>query len=160
MRIELSFRKQLGLVAVTLVVALGGCKEPPAATPAPPPQAAQAPAPGARAETKEYVVALAARGGDGTVTITAKPPLHINPEYPTAFRPDPGPVTFDGPKVSLAQESKKPCAEKAEDTCESSSSIKYAGASPGARVSGTVLFSVCEAERCLIEKAQVAAAVP
>jgi hypothetical protein len=151
------FVRTLPLVLLA-VAPLVGCKE--GAAPAAPPKAVPTTADRARVETEQYVVALSAGASEGTVTITAKAPLHINPDYPTAFRPDPGAVTFDTPKVPLAQETKKPCAQKAEDTCESSSSIKYASASAGAKVSGTVLFSVCQPEKCLIEKAQVTAAIP
>jgi len=171
-------RRHLALVATLAAsLLLGGCKEKekaeaaaaqpaPASSPVPkaaPSEAAanEAAANGsARVETPEYVVALAAGSTEGTVTITAKPPLHLNADYPTAFKPDPGTVKFDAAKVPLGQETKKPCAAKADDFCESSSALKYAEASSGAKVSGTVLFSVCEPERCLIEKAQVAAAVP
>jgi hypothetical protein len=164
-----SSARQLAVVAsLAASLLLGGCKEkaeaaPAQPTPAPAPKAAvrpAAPSDSARVETSEYVVALAAGASEGTVTITAKPPLHLNADYPTAFKPDPGTVAFDGAKVPLGQETKKPCASKGEDVCESSSSLKYTGATSGAKVSGTVLFSVCEPERCLIEKAQVAAAVP
>lgn len=157
-------------LALLLTFGLGACKQRTEASAAPPqasatkPSGAPAhpPAPSAntaRVETDEYVVALSAGPTEGSITITAKAPLHVNPEYPTAFRPEPGPVTFESAKVPLTQESKRPCADKAEDTCESTSSLRYTGATPGATVSGTVLFSVCEAERCLIEKAKVTAAV-
>lgn len=155
--------RPFSVLPLALAALLGACKEGASTAATTPPKVPPATAPsgnGARVETDQYVVALSAGAAEGTVTITAKAPLHINPDYPTAFRPDPGPVTFDAPKIPLGQESKKPCAHKAEDTCESSSSIKYASASRGAKVSGTVLFSVCEPEKCLIEKAQVAAAIP
>ncbi len=57
-------------------------------------------------------------------------------------------------------EQKKPCAAKAEDTCESTSALAYSNGAPGQRVAGTVQFSVCEPEKCLIEKVKVASAIP
>jgi hypothetical protein len=111
-------------------------------------------------ETDTYAGARAATAAGGTLTLTARPPLHINPDYPAAFKPDPGPVGFGSARVSLGQEQKKPCAAKAEDTCESVSTLTYTGGAAGASVSGTVQFSVCEPEKCLIEKVRVASAIP
>jgi hypothetical protein len=112
-------------------------------------------------ETETYVVALSARAEQGVLTLTARPPLHLNPDYPAAFRPDPGGgVKFDAERVPLVQETKIPCAAKAEDTCEATTTLKYAGGASGTTVSGTVQFSVCEPEKCLIEKVKVASAIP
>jgi hypothetical protein len=113
----------------------------------------------ARVEAPEYVVELNAKVNGGTLVITAKPPLHVNPEYPAAFKPEPGGAKFAGEKIALAPNVKKPCAAKAEDTCETSSPLAYEGAS-GTQVAGIVQFSVCEPEKCLIEKARVVATVP
>jgi hypothetical protein len=112
-----------------------------------------------RVEAPEYVVELTARANGGSLQITAKPPLHVNAEYPIAFKPEPGGAKFAGDKVPLTADVKKPCADKAEDTCVASLPLPYEGGA-GAVVAGTLLFSVCEPEKCLIEKVRLAATVP
>jgi hypothetical protein len=139
------------LVLLALLGAACADKKPPAAAPAP--------AASGKVETPEYVVALSdAQLRGGAITITAKSPLHINPDYPTAFKPDPGEVKFEGERVALAAQTKKPCAQ-GDDTCEVRATLPWTGAA-GQQVSGTVLFSVCEPEKCLIEKVRVATTLP
>ncbi len=141
------------LVVLAALALFAGCDEKKSAAPPP------AGSPTGKVETPEYVVALSdAQASGGAITITARPPLHINPDYPTAFKPDPGAVKFEGERVALAAETKKPC-EKGEDTCEVRARLPWTGAA-GQQVSGTVLFSVCEPEKCLIEKVRVAATLP
>jgi hypothetical protein len=137
--------RRLGPVALLLVVGCADKKSPAVA-----PVAAAA----GKVETPEYVVALS----DAAITITARPPLHINSDYPTAFKPDLGEVKFEGERVALAAETKKPCAT-GEETCEVRAALPWTGAA-GQKVSGTVLFSVCEPEKCLIEKVRVATTLP
>jgi hypothetical protein len=149
------------LTLLTAAVAASACEkkaDAPAIKPAASPAAAAGPAP-SRVETETYAVAFSAAAAGGTITLTARPPLHINADYPAAFKPDPGPVAFAGERVPLGQEQKTPCAAKAEDTCQSTSTVAYTGGAAGAQVSGTVLFSVCEPEKCLIEKVRVASAI-
>lgn len=153
-------RAQRNRLALAAVLVMSGCQE---KTAAPVAAAAAAVAPtsaaaGARQETNEYVVSISAKANGGVVSIAAKPPLHINPEYPTAFRPEGGSVKFEGDKVALVADVKKPCAAKAEDTCETSAPLKYEGA-VGSEVAGTLQFSVCEPDKCLIEKVKLAVKV-
>ena len=149
------------LLPVLVVLVACACEQ----KPAPAPSAGKpAAAPGAgatpsRVETDTYAVAFSATATAGTLTLTARPPLHLNPDYPAAFRPDPGGVAFAADRVPLAQEQKTPCAARAEDTCESTSTLAFTGGASGQRVSGTVQFSVCEPEKCLIEKVKVASAI-
>jgi hypothetical protein len=153
-------RNQLLSLAVVALVA-AGCQEKAAAAAAVPPKApapVAAASPASRHETEAYVVSVSAKANGAVVSIAAKAPLHINPEYPTAFRPEGGTVKFDGDKVALVAEVKKACAAKADDTCETSSPLKYAG-EVGSEVSGTLQFSVCEPEKCLIEKVKLVAKV-
>lgn len=112
-----------------------------------------------KVETAEYTVALVdAKASGGAVVITAKAPLHVNPDYPTAFKPDPGEPKFEGERVTLTADVKKPC-EKADETCEVHAPLAWTAAA-GQQVSGTVLFSVCQPEKCLIEKVRVGAKLP
>jgi hypothetical protein len=113
----------------------------------------------AKVETAEYVVSLVdAKATGGAVIITAKPPLHVNPDYPTAFKPDPGGAKFEGERVALTADTRKPC-EKADETCELHAPLAWS-ASAGQLVSGTLLFSVCEPQKCLIEKVRLGATLP
>lgn len=137
------------LVAVLLLAACTEKAAPAAAAPGVP----------AKVETAEYVVSLVdAKATGGAVVITARPPLHVNPDYPTAFKPDPGGAKFEGERVALTPDAKKPC-EKADETCEVHAALPWT-ASAGQLVAGTVLFSVCQPEKCLIEKVRVGVTLP
>ena len=87
------------------------------------------------------------------VQLIARAGHHINLEYPVAFRPDDrSTVTFGGPRVPLAAGASTPSPGRAAETCQQTLALPF---TPGAglrRVSGTVLFSVCTADRCLIER--------
>lgn len=135
---------------------LAGCTKEASPSSTPTSKPAAAAAEGApRVETAEYAVALTARANGGRITITAKPPLHVNPDYPASFKPEPGGPKFGADKLMLTQEDKKPCAAKAEDTCEATAPLTWEGTA-GVRVAGTLQFSVCEPDKCLIEKVQLA----
>jgi hypothetical protein len=138
---------------------------------APPPRAA-APAETAApvlatAEGPEWSLTLeapaACRAGEKTlarVAFQAKGGWHVNPDYPTGFEPAAdGTVRVDGARVAISPEW-KPCGTKAEDKCSGSGSFPFTAPSPGpSRLSGTVAFSVCNPEKCLIEKARVTVAI-
>jgi hypothetical protein len=88
-----------------------------------------------------------------TVQLIARAGHHINLEYPAAFRPDDrSTVTFDGARVPLAVGASSPCPGRAGETCEQTLALPFTPAKGRSRLSGTVLFSVCTAERCLIER--------
>lgn len=145
-----------------LLLALAACtKDQTLASPPPPKTIEVLAAPKGdtpRIDTKEYTVSLNARANGGEIIITAKPPLHLNSEYPAAFRPEAGGAKFSSEKISLTPDLRKPCAATPEDTCEASAPLVWEGGS-GSQVAGTVQFSVCEPDKCLIEKARLAATV-
>ncbi len=98
------------------------------------------PAPGAKAA----VVHLAARAG-----------FHVNLEYPITFRPAPG-AAGGAAKLALSPATKAPCKESPKDACAITLELPLpAGDAP---VEGTLAFSVCTAERCLIEKVALSSA--
>jgi hypothetical protein len=130
----------------------------------------EAPA-GAQAASDTYEVALvppaAAKPGAAAtarVVVKAKGPYHVNREYPMAFRPDAAAstVAFDGAKVALNQAGaeKTACKDHPGEACAVSSPLPFTAKAAGdATLAGTVAFSVCNPERCLIEKVPLKATV-
>ncbi len=120
------------------------------------------------AEDVAYELNLAATGAwaagkesSVAVTVTAKPGFHVNPEYPVSFRPEGSEsVKFSGERVALTAGEKTPCAEKAEDACKVQFPLPATPEKAGpAKVAGVVAFSVCSADKCLIEKVPVTLAI-
>ena len=147
--------RQLSLLAL----ALAACTKDPAPTPQKKPVAEEGPA---------YELSLAASGpwaagkdSNATVTVTAKPGFHVNPEYPVTFKPEGfEAVKFAGERVALTPGTKTPCADKAEDACKVEFPLAVTPEKAGpAKVAGIVAFSVCSADKCLIEKVPVTLAI-
>ena len=143
----------------------------PAASPAPA-SASSAPAAapaGPRAESDTYEVALeppaAARAGEAAtarVVVKARGPYHVNREYPMAFRPDASATaTFAGERIPLGEGAERtPCADHPGEACTIAAPLRFTPRAAGeARLAGTVAFSVCNPDRCLIEKVALAATV-
>jgi hypothetical protein len=86
-----------------------------------------------------------ARDGEGLrVDVRTSNGFHVNDEYPVSFTPE------DGGRVALKDQLKKtPCEDDAQFSC--------AAAVPLPNTSGTLAFSVCSKENCLIEKVAIAA---
>jgi hypothetical protein len=145
-----------------------GVPTPAAATPAPvvavPPPAAL-PA-GPRAEGEAFEVGLeppaGAKVGEAAtarVVVKARGPYHVNRDYPMSFRPDTASTAaFDGEKVALGEGAERtPCADHPGEACAVSAPLRFTARTAGeARLAGTVAFSVCNPERCLIEKVPLA----
>jgi hypothetical protein len=122
---------------------------------------------GPRAEAEAWTVALELPAGlragapaTARVRVTARAGYHVNLEYPAAFKPDAGAtVTFAGARVPLAAASaeKVACAGHATDTCQAAFALPFTPGDRPARLAGTVSFSVCTADRCLIERVALAA---
>jgi hypothetical protein len=138
------------------------------AKPAPVPAPPAAPG-GSRAEGENYEIALeppgAVRAGEAAtarVVVKSRGPYHVNREYPMAFRPDAGATArFDGDTVSLREGAEgTPCRDFPGESCTVSAPLRFTAAASGeTRLAGTVAFSVCNPERCLIEKVALSAAV-
>jgi hypothetical protein len=154
----------LPVVSLAALLLAAGCpkEEAPAAKPSMP---AAAPAPakpaGASADAPEYAVTLSAPSGAkagveaaATFAITAKGTFHVNPDYPLAFTPEGSKnAKFAGDKVKLSFGEKTPCAAKAEDACAVTVPLAVTPEQAGAAtIAGTLAFSVCDPERCLIQK--------
>jgi hypothetical protein len=138
--------------------------EPGASAAAAPIPAADAPAKAAAGQTVQGVavteepfsvwlqaVSPVAAGGPATVeaVLVAKPPYHCNAEYPHKFKLGAAPAGLSYPEATV---------KGAQVTAERSVlRIPVQAQSPGkATVSGTLQFSVCTDERCLVEKRDLA----
>jgi hypothetical protein len=127
-------------------------------------------APAATAQQEAWAVALEpptqARPGEparATVRIRGRAGYHVNGEYPTSFVADPAAAaTLGQRKVMLTERlAATPCAAEPGQACEVALALPFSvPAAGGAVLSGTLAFSVCTAERCLIEKVRLAAPVP
>lgn len=133
----------------------------PSATKPPPP----ASRPGPTAEAPEYAVTIVGPGSAtvgaeaaARITITARAGLKVNQEYPVAFRPEGHEgVRFGDGKVKLTLSELEPCPGKPADACAAKATLPFVPERAGAStVAGVLQFSVCDAERCLIEKAALA----
>jgi hypothetical protein len=125
---------------------------------------------GSRAEGEAYQVSLvpppsAKPGAAATVrvVVAARGPYHVNRDYPTNFRVDKGSTAvFSGEKVPLGEGAERtPCKDFPGEACALSAPLPFRAAASGeTRIAGVVAFSVCNADRCLIEKVPVAVVVP
>jgi hypothetical protein len=163
----------IAAAALTLAACSGGSNPTaPAAAPAtataaatPSAAATAAATAGPTAEAEFWQVSLEApatfRAGEpaaARVRIAARGGYHVNLDYPAAFVPAPeATADFASARVRLESPEKTACADHPADTCALAAQVPLtprAGAE--LRVAGTLAFSVCTAERCLIEKAPLA----
>jgi hypothetical protein len=122
-----------------------------------------------RAEGEAFHVALVppasvkpGAAGTARVVVTARGPYHVNRDYPTSFRVEKGSTAvFPGEKVPLGEgAARTPCKDFPGETCSLSAPLPFRAAASGeTRIAGVVAFSVCNPDRCLIEKVPVAAVV-
>jgi hypothetical protein len=143
---------------------------PPAAAPLVSPEAtaAGAAAP-SRAEAENWSAALeapaTARAGEraaARLVLEARGGMKVNREYPLAFRPAAdGDVEFEGDRLLLRDVAKfVPCEKEPEEPCALSADVGFVPRAAGeVRVAGSFAFSVCDDERCLIERVPLGATV-
>lgn len=121
-----------------------------------------------REERPEYVVELlpgeaTAAGAEGHVVVhvSGKGHYHVNADYPLAFTPEPvDGLRFKDKRIALSAAAEKtPCPQSDKDVCEVRAKVPFT-ADKAATLSGLLAFSICEPERCLIEKVRLAVAVP
>jgi hypothetical protein len=127
-------------------------------------------APASRAEGAAWQVELSQSGdlvagsaGAVQVSIGARPGFHVNPDYPVKFTPsDESTVTFASKAIALGEALKRePCEGHPDEACRASGLVSFTtGNAPSAVVAGTLAFSVCSAEQCLIEKQPLRVSVP
>ena len=112
---------------------------------------------GSSASTDNYSVSISApspvRAGEtaaASVVLHAKSPFHCNPKYPYKLALDAGSVSFPSNPVRGMNVSEK----------TATMSVPFTPSSAGrATVSGTLSFSVCTEDKCMIEKSKVAVSV-
>lgn len=158
------------LLAVVVLGLLLGCskaKEAPATgAPVAKPAAAAA---GPRVEAAAFEVSLSPSGsyaagakGDVLLQLTARPGFHVNADYPVRFTASEGSgVRFAAPSLNLKETLRMtPCADHPEESCSATTALSFTALAAGpATVAGTLAFSVCNPEQCLIEKQPLALAV-
>jgi hypothetical protein len=124
------------------------------ATPSPPSDHAEAAEWAVRMERAEHHPGAA--GGPAVVRIhvTSRAGYHLNMEYPVGFIPAPECTAFpERGRIPLRPSSTRPCQGHPDESC--SMTLDLPGIAPekaGARVAGTLAFSVCSSESCLINK--------
>ena len=129
------------------------------------PTVAPAP-PKARVENEAWAVSLVPAGklvagaaSAVSLVIEARAGFHVNTDYPLSFRPaKPTAVTWTTERLALAASlQREPCAKEPGTTCRGRATVPFVAVAKGpVEVSGTAAFSVCDAERCLIEKVPLA----
>ncbi|MCA9628255.1 MAG: hypothetical protein KC766_11340 [Myxococcales bacterium] len=94
----------------------------------------------------------AGKAGSVTAVLTAKGEYHCNDKYPYKFTLDPAPAGVTYPETVVKGMS---VTEK-----RSTMAIPFTPTEKGAKtISGTLAFSVCNADRCLIEKQKLSITV-
>ncbi len=97
----------------------------------------------ARVERPEWIAAA-----DGAaVTLVTRAGFHVNPDYPIRF------TLTGGTKIDRDKFKLDPCAPPSKDTCAARAPIPP-------RAEGILAFSVCNPERCIIEKIPLASPAP
>lgn len=107
-------------------------------------------------EGTPYDVSLTARGASAaTATVKARDGFHVNADYPVAFKPAAdATVKFASEKLALGAGTRTPCPAPHEtDACQADFEVPFTTDAVGPQqVKGTLLFSVCRADKCLVEK--------
>lgn len=96
------------------------------------------------------------------VEIAALEDFHVNEEYPLSFRSkESSGVTFAKSKFGRADGlTEEKCKGSEKDHCVARLPVAFTAANAGsATVEGTMAFSVCNAEKCLIKKVELAVPV-
>jgi hypothetical protein len=99
--------------------------------------------------------------GIAVASVVAREGFHVNPDYPVAFKPAAeSTVKFGGDRVPLDDGRKTPCAAKTEDACQVDFDLPFVAGEAGSnQVRGVLAFSVCSADKCLIEKMPLTLAI-
>jgi len=112
----------------------------------------------ASSEGEGYRVSIAAVGeyrvgsaGSVLITLDSVKPYKCNAEYPYRFKVEvSGAATFPQPVVTAAKKSHE----------RTSLEVPFTATAPGAlRISGELAFSVCTAEKCVVQKTQLSVVV-
>ena len=156
------------LVPSVALSLLAGCQDKGEGAPSAQPQRTLADAT-ERAEGPAFEVALQAPKSEVpvgepsqlTVAISARPGFKVNEEYPHHFKPEGGAAAlkFEGQRIPLGTKDAKtqPCEKNAKEACTLHAPLPFTATEAGAhKLSGTLSFSVCNENKCLIEKIPLA----
>lgn len=96
--------------------------------------------------------------------VTAKDGFKINADYPHYFRPEKAAegIQFEKERFDIFETAEKTaCAKEENETCAMKVKVPFtAPASAGEqKIAGTLAISVCDPDRCIIEKVPVSVAV-
>lgn len=157
------------VLSLALVV-LAGCSKP-SAGPSPAPASSSSAPAGPVAETDAFRIELKAAGpfkkgepASVVVRVEAKPPFHVNDEYPAKFKAaEAAGLKFAEPKLERPKHADafatEPCAA-GNDACVLNITVKLTPEAAGPlKVGGIADVSVCNKDQCLIEKKPVELAV-
>jgi hypothetical protein len=113
----------------------------------------------AHAEPKSWDVSAKIVDGALRVELRATGDYHLNDDYPIHLdlATDPN-VRFATTRIDRAAIQLAPCKEPAH-SCAATVTAPFRATGAG-RAGGTLAFAVCNADRCVIEKSVVSAAVP
>ncbi len=129
----------------------------PVARAEPPREAAEAPAWKVRAA----VVGTVARDTPATleIVVETRAGFHLNDDYPIHFDVQPAPgVAFPRARIDRKDVGLTPCAAGGH-ACRARVPVAFTPSVTSSRAGGTLAFSACDAERCLIEKVAISAPV-
>lgn len=94
------------------------------------------------------------------IVVSAKSDFHVNPDYPTRFKADADSdsVKYPSPKLDRSKDDKPfvldKCATDADHSCVMHVTVPFTAQASGAiSVGGTLSFGLCNADKCLVEKA-------
>lgn len=120
----------------------------------------------AAVDAPRWAVSLAAPGevrpgvaAPARLSIRGKDGFHVNADYPASFRPADAALFPGGARIALAERMvREPCPDDPAHACAAEAEVPFVAPSPGpVRLAGTLAFSVCSEELCLIEKVVLAA---
>ncbi len=104
---------------------------------------------------KEWAAFAPARA---RVRVEALAGHHVNLDYPAGFAPAPESAgDFPAGRVPLEAVRQEKCPGHEADVCAVEFALPLTPRGPAARIAGQVLFSICSADKCLIEKIALAA---
>lgn len=124
--------------------------------------AVQADAPPALVKREAYTARLSVPAASQLqVALEALAGYHLNDDYPLHFTPSPSPST----KWQRTRVDKQdgivlvPCKKDPAHACGATVSLGYS-ATRSVRLAGTLAFSLCDEDRCLIEKVELSLPAP
>lgn len=146
--------RELSALATALALLGAGCKKERETSPSTSANAAPAAKNGSEFKVKAGVI----DGNQLELELMAGPGFHLNSEYPINFQPraEDGGAQFAQARYDLKDLLQRTaCSDHPNETCAGKATLPFEPSGAG-QVTGTFAFSVCNPEKCLIEKVPVA----